>query len=203
MKQIECPICHEVYDEDVACPRCSFEFHQIFTPSKHFQEIEQMRIAVHTKWWTEQLEKKVDRSEYDVKVQELNDANNRIAELERELEKSKKPVAFLISEQKAVYCLYEGINTFGSAKTNSECKQHQKIILPGISIRPAHFSIIVTSEENRKRCVINELGSEPTSLFVNSTTTGVLKDTLLNDSDEIIISVGKNECRIKFRININ
>ena len=41
MKQIECPICHEIHDENEACPRCSFEFHQIFTPSNHFQEIEQ------------------------------------------------------------------------------------------------------------------------------------------------------------------
>lgn len=203
MKQIECPICHEVHDENVACPRCSFEFHQIFTPSNHFQEIEQMRISSHTKWWKMLLEQKIDRSEYDEKVKELNAANARIVELEQELKRGKKPVAFLISEQKTVYCLYEGQNTFGSAKTNSDCEQHQKIILPGVSLRPVHFSITVTSEENRKHCAINESVAESTTLFVNSTANAVAVDTLLNDGDEIIISVNQRECKIKFRININ
>lgn len=203
MKQIECPICHEMHDENEACPCCSFEFHQIFTPSNHFQEIEQKRISSHTKWWEMLLEQKIDRSEYDEKVKELNVANARIVELEQELKRGKKPVAFLISEQKTVYCLYDGQNTFGSAKTCSDCEQHQKIILPGVSLRPVHFSIIITSEENRKHCAINENVAESATLFVNSTTNAVGKDTLLSDGDEIIISVNQKECKIKFRININ
>ena len=148
------------------------------------------------------LEQKIDRSKYDEKVKELNAANARIVELEQELKRGK-PIAFLISEQKAVYCLYDGQNTFGSAKTNSDCEQHQKIILPGVSLRPVHFSIIITSEENRKHCAINESVAESTTLFVNSTTNAVAADTLLNDGDEIIISVNQKECKIKFRININ
>ena len=203
MKQIECPICHEMNDENEACPRCSFEFHQIFTPSNHFQEIEQKRISSHTKWWEMLFEQKIDRSEYDEKVKELNVANARIVELEQELKRGKKPVAFLISEQKTVYCLYDGQNTFGSAKTCSDCEQHQKIILPGVSLRPVHFSITITSEENRKHCVINESVAESTTLFVNSITNAVAADTLLNDGDEIIISVHQKGCKIKFRININ
>lgn len=203
MKQIECPICHEMHDENEACPRCSFEFHQIFTPSNHFQEIEQKRISSHTKWWEMLFEQKIDRSEYDEKVKELNVANARIVELEQELKRGKKPVAFLISEQKTVYCLYDGQNTFGSAKTCSDCEQHQKIILPGVSLRPVHFSITITSEENRKHCVINESVAESTTLFVNSITNAVAADTLLNDGDEIIISVHQKGCKIKFRININ
>ena len=203
MKQIECPICHEMHDENEACPRCSFEFHQIFTPANHFQEIEQKRISSHTKWWEMLFEQKIDRSEYDEKVKELNVANARIVELEQELKRGKKPVAFLISEQKTVYCLYDGQNTFGSAKTCSDCEQHQKIILPGVSLRPVHFSITITSEENRKHCVINESVAESTTLFVNSITNAVAADTLLNDGDEIIISVHQKGCKIKFRININ
>lgn len=203
MKQIECPICHKIHAENEACPRCSFEFHQIITPSNHFQEIEQKRISSHTKWWEMLLEQKIDRSEYDEKVKELNVANARIVELEQELKRGKKPVAFLISEQKAVYCLYDGQNTFGSAKTNSDCEQHQKIILPGASLRPVHFSITVISEENRKHCAINESVAESTTLFVNSTANSVAVDTLLNDGDEIIISVNQKEYKIKFRININ
>lgn len=203
MKQIECPICHEVHDENVACPHCSFEFHQIFTPSNHFQEIEQKRISSHTKWWEMLLKQKINRSEYDEKVKELNAANARIVELEQELKRGKKPIAFLISEQKTVYCLYDGQNTFGSAKMNSDCEQHQKIILPGVSLRPVHFSITITSEENRKHCAISESVEESTTLYVNSTTNAVAADTLLNDGDEIIISVNQKECKIKFRININ
>lgn len=217
MKQIECPICHEMHDENEACPRCSFEFHQIFTPSNKYQEMEQKRIAAHTKWWEEINEKKVDRTQYEEIEQELNTANARIAELEQEsktahaciaeleqeLKRGKKPVAFLISEQKTVYCLYDGQNTFGSAKTNTDCEQHQKIILPGISIRPVHFSITITSEENRKHCAINEYRVESTTIFVNSTTNPVGMDTLLNDGDEIIISMNKKEGKIKYRININ
>ena len=203
MKQIECPICHEMHDENEACPCCSFEFHQIFTPSNRFQEIEQKRISSHTKWWEMLLEKKIDRAEYDEKLKELNAANARIVELEQELKRGKKPVAFLISEQKAVYCLYDGQNTFGSAKMNSDCEQHQKIILPGVSLRPVHFSIIITSEENRKHCAISESVEESTTLYVNSTTNAVAADTLLNDGDEIIISVNQKECKIKFRINLN
>lgn len=203
MKQIECPICHEVHDENEACPCCSFEFHQIFTPSNHFQEIEQKRISSHTTWWEKLLEQKIDRSEYDEKVNELNSANDRIAELEQELRRGKKPIAFLISEQKTVYCLYDGQNTFGSAKMNSDCDQHQKLILPGVSLRPVHFTITITSEENRKHYAINEIVTETTTLFVNSSTNAVAANTLLNDGDEIIISINQKEYKIKFRININ
>ena len=203
MKQIECPICHEMHDENEACPRCSFEFHQIFTPSNHFQEMEQKRIATHTKWWDDLLAQKVDRTEFNEKERELETAKARIAELEEERSKGKKPVAFLITEQKVVYCLYDGENTFGSAKTNTDCERHQKIILPGISIRPVHFSITVTSEDNRKRCAINELMAESTTLFVNNTTHAVGVDSLLNDGDDIILSINQVECKIKFRININ
>ncbi len=203
MKQIECPICHEVHDENEACPCCSFEFHQIFTPSNHFQEIEQKRISSHTTWWEKLLEQKIDRSEYDEKVNELNSANARIAELEQELRRGKKPIAFLISEQKTVYCLYDGQNTFGSAKMNSDCDQHQKLILPGVSLRPVHFTITITSEENRKHYAINEIVTETTTLFVNSSTNAVAANTLLNDGDEIIISINQKEYKIKFRININ
>lgn len=203
MKQIECPICHEVHDENVACPRCSFEFHQIFTPSNHFQEIEQKRISSHTKWWEMLLEQKVDRSEYDEKLKEITAANARIVELEQELKRGKKPIAFLISEQKAVYCLYDGQNTFGSAKTNSNCDQHQKIILPGLSVRPVHFSILITTIENRKRCIINEVGGEVSTLYINSTTNAVVNDTQLIDGDEITVSINQKDSKIKFRININ
>ena len=86
---------------------------------------------------------------------------------------------------------------------NSDRAQHQKIILPGVSLRPAHFSITVTSEDNRKHCVINEIGAASTTLFVNSTTNAVAMDVLLNDGDEIIISTNQKEYKIKFRININ
>lgn len=203
MKQIECPICNEMHDENEACPRCSFELHQFFTLSPHFEAIENERKKMHEKWWKELNEQKVDRIKYEEKEQELNAANSRISELEQELKRCKKPAAFLISEQQVVYCLYEGDNTFGSAKINSNCDQHQKIILPGMSIRPVHFSISITTIENRKKCLINEVGCESTTLFINSSTNAVDTDTLLNDGDELIISIGKDDCRIKFRININ
>ncbi len=203
MKQIECPICNEMHDENEACPHCSFELHQIFTPSQQFQEIELKRIATHTKWWKELNEQMVDRSMYEEKEQELDVANSRISELEQELGKGKKPVAFLISEQQVVYCLYDGQNTLGSAKMNPDSEQHQKIILPGVSIRPVHFSIFITTIENRKSCIINEVGGEATTLFINSTTNVVTNDTQLSDGDEIIVSINQKDCKIKFRININ
>lgn len=203
MKQIECPICNEMHDENEACPRCSFEIHQILTISQHFQEIEQKRIATHTKWWNEQNKQKVDRILFEQKEQELNNANARVVELEQELEKGKKPIAFLISEQQVVYCLYEGKNTFGSAKINSNCDQHQKIILPGLSVRPVHFSILITTIENRKRYIINEVGGEVSTLYINSITNAVVNDTQLSDGDEITVSINQQDSKIKFRININ
>ena len=114
-----------------------------------------------------------------------------------------KPIAFLISEQQVVYCLYEGKNTFGSAKINSNCDQHQKIILPGLSVRPVHFSILITTIENRKRCIINEVGGDVSTLCVNSTTNAVVNDTQLSDGDEITVSINQKDSKIKFRININ
>ena len=203
MKQIECPICNEMHDEDAICPRCSFEIHQFFTPSPHFEAIENERKETHEKWWRELNEQKVDRTQYEEIEQELNAANSRISELEQELEKGKKPIAFLISEQQVVYCLYEGKNTFGSAKINSNCDQHQKIILPGLSVRPVHFSILITTIENRKRCIINEVGGEVSTLYINSTTNTVVNDTQLSDGDEITVSINHKDSKIKFRININ
>lgn len=203
MKQIECPICNEMHDENEACPRCSFEIHLFLTPSPHFEAIENERKETHEKWWKELNEQKVDRPKYEEIQQELNTAKSRISVLEQELERGTKPVAFLISEQQVVYCLYEGFNSFGSAKVNPNCNLHQKVILPGVSIRPVHFSISITFVENRKKCIVNEVGGESTTLFINSTTNAVVNDTPLSDGDEIIISINQKECKIKFRVNIN
>ena len=181
MSKIKCPICETEIEEGMKCPKCSFESHYSFSVSNLFVKNEQERINKHIEWW-KALEQEIETLKQKV---------------------GKKPTAFMITEQKTVYCLFEGLNTFGSTKTNSDCEQHQKLILPGVTIRPVYFSIIITSDEHRKKCVINELEAESTTLFVNSTTNPVISDTVLSDGDEIIISIGKDECRIKFRININ
>lgn len=203
MSKIECPICHEMHDENVMCPCCSFEIHQLFLQPGKFQEIERKRISEHRGWWDQLKANTIDRVKYDEKVNELKIAVSRIAELENKILERKKPAAFLITNQKVVYCVYEGLNTFGSSKRNPDCECHQKIILPGIKVRPVHFSINVIQGEKHFSYVINEVGAEPTSLYLNSTTCAVGVDTFLNDDDEILFVVDKNESNIKFRINLN
>lgn len=82
MSKVECPICHQEHDEDIACPCCSFEFHHSFSISKHFQEIEQKRIAAHSEWWKDLSAKKIDLKKYEQKVEELRSATTHISELE-------------------------------------------------------------------------------------------------------------------------
>jgi len=203
MKQIECPICNEMHDENEACPRCSFELHQFFTPSPHFEAIENERKKTHEKWWKDLNEQKVDRTKYEKKEEELNAANARIAELEQELKGGKKTVAFLITEQMAVYCLNEGTNTFGSAKINSNCEYHQKIILPGFKIRPIHFSIVCKPADRRYSFEINEIGADNPTLFINSRANTISENSPINDGDKIIYAIDDNVCKITFRKNIN
>lgn len=82
MNIVECPICKEMHDENEACPRCSFEFHQkLFPLSKHFQTIEEARVSSHTKWWDKLQKNIVERSVFDQKIQELDTAHSRISEL--------------------------------------------------------------------------------------------------------------------------
>ena len=58
MSTITCPICKTAYEENQACPICSFEQHS--SPfegmTERFKELEENRITQHQNWWNDQQE---------------------------------------------------------------------------------------------------------------------------------------------------
>lgn len=211
--ELRCPICDEpLADLNKPCPCCSFEIHQTFPSFNKILEYEEKRCNIHKEWWNKLKEENVNRTLYEEKERELGEATARISELEQGidnlLKSRKKPAAFLVTEHKTVYCLYEGVNTFGSAKTNPSCEQHQKIIIPGVMVLPIYFSIDVQAIDVQDldkgyHCTICELSTEASTLYINTTTNPVGKGLPIMDGDEIVVAISGSDCKIKFRTNIN
>ncbi len=211
MSRYKCPVCEIEIEAGMICPNCAFETHYIMPDSKIIAEIENDRAIKHRNWWNAQQQKvaklndviTAKEREIIAKQEECEKLVNEMINLRR-----KKPAAFLVTEQKTVYCLYEGVNTFGSAKTNPSCEQHQKIIIPGVMVLPIYFSIDVQAidvEDLDKgyHCTICELPTEAPTLYINTTTNPVGKGLPIMDGDEIVVAISGSDCKIKFRTNIN
>lgn len=152
MKQIECPICHEVHDEDVACPRCSFEFHQKlfrYPLSEYFQRIEDARVSSHTKWWGELQKNIVERTLFDQKVRELDTAHSRISELDQ----------VITSKDEELKAKQEEINNL-NAKCSELTESNQSLTEENSSLHQENNDLKAQMEEkvNRIKDLEQEIG---------------------------------------------
>ncbi len=179
MSNINCPICQTAHDVNETCPECGFEVHVLLNPDNAaLQAYEEQRIEQARTMWNKRVE--------------------RLATLS-----AKKPQAFLVTEQLTAYCIYEGTNSYGSAKVNRENEQHQKVIAGSCLFRPVHFTIVATPAEKRFLFTISETGSEESTVFVNNVNVPAVGETPLHDNDDILIKQQDGTVRIKFRINLN
>lgn len=174
---IKCPVCGADAPVSGTCPECGFEV-----------------IAVAGEP-TEEMRQWLD---------------SRVAQAKERYEKQKeqmgrKPRGFLVTDRMAVCCLYEGRNVFGSAKASESEPTRQKVILPGIMLRPSQFVIDTVVDGRRSKFFIKELEEEgiASMVFVNQTTNPATAPIELADGDNILVISGDNRATITFRTNTN
>lgn len=173
---MNCPVCQQEHDVNEMCPVCGFEIHLLLqSEDTAMQEFEEQRLAKAREIWGSR----------------------------KELLAAKKPLAFLVTEQLTAYCVYDGENSFGSAKVNAQCTQHQKIIAGNCLMRPAHFAITTVPAGKRFEFNISELSDGEPSVFVNNLNVPVGRGVPLADNDDIIIQCKEGSAKIKFRVNLN
>lgn len=178
-KDAKCQVCGADLDGAVLCSLCGFEHHEwLVEPSAELNEYEYGRLSAAKQAWERLQEEK--------------------ASVRR-----NKPLGFLITENMVVYCLYEGENTFGSAKV-ADNDLHQKLILSGYGLRPVHLSVTVSMGERTHTFTVKEIdpADEP-SVFVNSRTEPVTDGSQLTDGDNLLVSTGTMAAGLKFRVNLN
>lgn len=174
---MKCPICDFEHESMDYCPECGFERHLLMnSASEEIKQYEQQRIEHAKQTW--------DKLQTTIKESSIN-----------------KPIAFLVSERMNVYCLYDGINTFGSSKFNPENKNHQKLILPGMTLMPIHISIKAIQGERRYNFIISAINES--NVFLNSKTEQIVSEAVIKDNDCIIIQSGDITASLVFRINLN
>lgn len=185
---INCPVCGTPHEIGTFCLKCGFEPH-LFTkiPSENIQQQERDRLEISSRIWEELQE-----------LREKQSSNN-------------KPLGYLITDRLVVYCLYEGINTFGTTpeaeeKTEEYC---QSIHFAGVNISPRHFQIEAKIQEGKKvvfslRILPNK--SNCAKVYLNSMTQIIDNNFMeLNSGDNILFSNDSVNVNIelKFRKNIN
>lgn len=183
---ITCPVCGTAHDIGVFCPVCGFEPH-LFTkvPSEIIQQQERDRLELSSQIWEE------------------------LQELRGKQLSSNKPLGYLITDRLIVYCLFEGINTFGSSQGLDAIEEtFQSIHFAGVNISPRHFQIEVKPQEGKKVLFsIKVLPNDKSAkVFLNSMTQMVDENfTELNSGDNILISndMENADIELKFRKNIN
>lgn len=176
MNVVNCPVCQQEHDVNEMCPVCGFEIHLLLqSEDTAMQEFEEQRLAKAREIWGSR----------------------------KELLAAKKPLAFLVTEQLTAYCVYDGENSFGSAKVNAQCTQHQKIIAGNCLMRPAHFAITTVPAGKRFEFNISELSAGEPSVFVNNLNVPAAGGVSLSDNDDILIQSEGGNAKIKFRVNLN
>lgn len=183
---INCPVCGTQHEIGSFCPECGFEPH-LFTkvPSESIQQQERDRLEFSSRIWEE------------------------LQELRRKQSSNNKPLGYLITDRLVVYCLYEGLNTFGSTQEiDMEEEVFQSIHFAGVNIAPRHFQIEAKPQDGKK--VLFSIKSLPNNksakLFLNTMTQMLDENfTELNSGDNILFSTDSENVAVelKFRKNIN
>ena len=184
---INCPVCGAQHEIGNFCPVCGFEPH-LFSkvPSENILQQERGRLEISTRIWEE------------------------LQELRGKKSSNNKPLGYLITDRLVVYCLYEGLNTFGTTQEIDVDKEEvfQSIHFAGVNISPRHFQIEAKPQEGRKvlfsvKALQNDKSAK---VFLNTMTQMVDENfTELNSGDNILFSNDSENVNVelKFRKNIN
>ena len=184
---INCPVCGAQHEIGNFCAVCGFEPH-LFSkvPSENIQQQERGRLEISTRIWEE------------------------LQELRGKKSSNNKPLGYLITDRLVVYCLYEGLNTFGTTQDIDVDKEEvfQSIHFAGVNISPRHFQIEAKPQEGRKvlfsvKALQNDKSAK---VFLNTMTQMVDENfTELNSGDNILFSNDSENVNVelKFRKNIN
>lgn len=183
---INCPVCGMQHEIGGFCPECGFEPH-LFTkvPSENIQKQERDRLEISSSIWEE------------------------LQELRRKQSSNNKPLGYLITDRLVVYCLYEGLNTFGTTQEiNMEDEVFQSIHFAGVNISPRHFQIEAKAQDGKKVSFsIKALSNNKSAKLFLNTMTQMLDEnfTELNSGDNILFSTDSEnvDVELKFRKNIN
>ena len=187
MDLIKCPVCETKHEIGILCPECGFETH-LYTdvPPQFIVNFEQERIDTA---------KRIR--------QELLDLRKRV-------ETATAPVGFLITGKLVVYCLYEGINTFGAGiiVDDSQKVHYNNLLIPGAQLCPEHFIIEIKKGESEKKMdySVSCPAMDGTGIYLTTLTQKIgAEETGLCSGDVILIS-GDAEtiiAELKFRKNIS
>jgi hypothetical protein len=178
-KYTECLVCGSDLNGVNICGVCGFEHREwLVEPSDKLRQYEDQRLELARNLWNRR--------------QEENAASAMC-----------KPLGFLVTEKMVVYCLYEGENTFGSAKV-AEIAQHQKLIIPGCALKPVHFSVDVSKGERLPEFTLKEMnpGEQP-SVYLNCEDEPVADSIRLADGDSLLVGSGDTFGKVTLRINLN
>lgn len=186
MDTINCPVCNEPHEIGTFCPKCGFES-RLYSemPTEAIRRYEQERIAAARKVWEE------------------------LVALRSEANAGKAPVGFLITGKLVVYCLYEGINSFGLGSGASLENVHcQKLLIPGVTLQPDHFRVeVMKSEESRKNNFsISSAATGGSGVYLNTLTLKVeANQENLSSGDVILLSKDGQtvDAELRFRKNIS
>lgn len=187
LTHITCPVCGQEHTPGEACPQCGYESHLMAAaPRPTLVEAEQRRLETARRVWNELCELRAKDSTPN---------------------QGSRPVGFLITDRQAVYCLYEGINHFGTLQQQDEFGHSwQQLRIPGYSIQPEHFVIECNLSEDSQRinCMLRQCNTT-TGVFINSLTrpAGETGQELTNNDDVILQHLSLAPIRLKFRKNLN
>ena len=172
--EITCPVCKNV-SHGRFCEHCGFELHILPSDvssevSSYEQEREDRFKAMLER--REELEKTEKEKtaiikERDTEIVNLKQQNNRLTEDLRhqqemlEQTENEKPLAYLVMMQgesvSSIYGIYDGINSFGYAKSND---RHQQIFCNGnVDLADNHFIV-------RAELTMDSKGRTRTKFFV-------------------------------------
>lgn len=186
MNTINCPVCSQPHEVGEFCPRCGFES-RLYSdvPTEAIRMYEQQRIAAGRRVWDE------------------------LIALREETNAGKTPVGFLITGKLVVYCLYEGINSFGLGSSASMGNEYsQRLLIPGVRLLPDHFKIEVQKSEDGRKNVfsISSSANEGSGVFLNTLTRKIeASPEQLNSGDILLLSSDgqKVDAELRFRKNIS
>lgn len=187
LTHITCPVCGQEHTPGEACPQCGYESHLMAaSPRPTLVEAEQRRLETARRIWNELCELRAKDS-----------APNQ----------GSRPIGFLITDRQAVYCLYEGVNHFGTLQQQDEAgNSWQQLRIPGYTIQPEHFVIEVSlSDEGQRATFTLRQVNANTAVYINSLTrsAGTSGLELTNNDDVLLQPMGSAAVRLKFRKNLN
>lgn len=105
----------------------------------------------------------------------------------------RNPIAFLLTtefDQTNAYCLYEGLNIFGSMQAEAHKTNYQMLVLSDNSLKPQHFGINIRKDTKRFIISVSPM-NETCSLALNSKDNAIKGESIIHINDMLFIGGAK------------